>query len=259
MTKSRAKGRSIWQRVRYVWVRLGLIALVAMPVAMFFAFRARGLPAGTLVDDQSIEVEEREGYLRFTAREGGSVERLMLLPGCPVEPKAYAPLARALAARGLTTTIIKIPYRCAPLAPHVATLQTRVVEAQSHCPECRWTLVGHSRGATHALDLVAATPQRFARLVLMGTTHPRDRDFSRLTLPVMKIVATNDGVASLADSERNRGLLPPTVRWETVQGANHAQFGYYGRQLFDGGAAISREEQHDRVVGLLMSFISDKK
>jgi pimeloyl-ACP methyl ester carboxylesterase len=258
MTNSRPTRRSLWSRIRYVWIRLGLLSLVAMPAAMFLTFRAQGLPEGTLVDDEAVEVSERQGDLQFMAREATSRERVLLLPGCPVEPAAYAPLARALAAGGLTTSIMKIPFRCAPLAQHVPALQARVVEVQQRCPECRWTLAGHSRGATHALDLVAAMPQRFARLVIMGSTHPRERDFSHLTLPVMKIVATDDGVAPRADSEGNRRLLPASTRWEVIQGGNHAQFGYYGIQLFDGWATISREEQHARIVGLLRSFVTDQ-
>jgi pimeloyl-ACP methyl ester carboxylesterase len=243
------------QRIRYVWVRAGLVTLVAMPFVAFLMFRAQGLPEETLASTSSIEVVDGDGSLLFAQRGATNAERLMILPGCPPDPVAYAPLARSLAARGLTSAVVRVPYRCAPLPQHVSALHTRVRVLLDTCADCRWTVVGHSRGAVHALDLVVAMPRRFSRLVLMGTTHPRERDFSALTVPVLKIVATRDGVAPLASSEANRRLLPSTTRWAVIEGGNHSQFAYYGFQLFDRRATISREEQHARVAELVMSFI----
>jgi hypothetical protein len=91
--------------------------------------------------------------------------------------------------------------------------------------------------------------------VLLGSTHPRERDYSNLSIPVMKTVATNDGVAPLSASEANRRLLPASLRWEVIEGGNHSQFAYYGFQLFDGRATISREEQHALVIAAIRSFV----
>jgi dienelactone hydrolase len=255
MTDRSLRVRAVWRRVHYVWVRVGLASLVAMPVAAFLMFRAQGLPPDTWSDAPDVAVRQHEEYLAFTAKNSDRRERVVIFPGCPVEAAAYAPLARSLAVRGLTAMVIKIPYRCAPFTSHAATLTTRTRNVLDSCSACAWTIVGHSRGARHALDLVAAMPQRFARLVLLGSTHPRERDFSEVSVPVMKAVATNDGVAPVVASEANRRLLPASVRWEVIEGGNHAQFAYYGFQLFDGRATISREEQHVQVVMAIESFV----
>jgi pimeloyl-ACP methyl ester carboxylesterase len=133
-------------------------------------------------------------------------------------------------------------------------LHSSVAALVGACTECDWTIVGHSRGAVHALDLVAAMPGRFSSLVIAGSTHPREKDFSRVPIRVMKVIATNDGVAPMAMSDSNRRLLPPSVRWEIIEGGNHSQFGYYGFQIFDGRATISRQEQHSHVVDSILSF-----
>ena len=248
--------RTWWARVHYVWVRLGVFMLVAMPIAAYFTFRAQGLPGDTWQETADVSVERDEVYLGFRALNPVSPEsRLILVPGCPVETAAYAPLARRLAVRGFSAFVVNVPYRCAPYAPQIATLRERIATVIRTCPSCEWTIVGHSRGAAHALDIASAMPDRIAGLVLLGSTHPREKNFSRLRIPVMKVLATNDGVAPRSASEANRRLLPPSVRWEVVDGGNHSQFAYYGFQLFDGRATISRQEQHVRVVQAIASFL----
>jgi pimeloyl-ACP methyl ester carboxylesterase len=244
----------IWGRIHYVWVRAGVVALIGMPFVAFLTFRAQGLPQDTWQQTRAISIERADEFIQFNAVEQTSDDRLVIFPGCPVESSAYAPLARGLAGRGLTTIIMNIPFRCAPSASSVQTLRTRVTALLDGCAACTWTAIGHSRGAVHALDLVAALPGRFAGVVILGSTHPRERDFSRLSIPVMKVLATNDGVAPRSASEANRRLLPGSVRWEVIDGGNHSQFAYYGFQLFDGRATITRTQQHDRVTDLIAEF-----
>ena len=43
----------------------------------------------------------------------------------------------------------------------------------------------------------------------------------------------------------NAGKLPPHTKWVTIDGGNHSQFGYYGFQLGDRSATISREAQQE--------------
>jgi pimeloyl-ACP methyl ester carboxylesterase len=236
-------------------VRLGLLALVAMPFVAWLMFRTQGLPPDTWSQTATVSIDDTDQYLQFAAGSTARVERVVILPGCPVHASAYAPLARGLAAQGITTFVVKIPYLCAPLPSHLATLRQTVHMVQATCTSCAWTIVGHSRGARHALEIVGARPEQFSRLVLLGSTHPRERDYSNLPIPVMKTVATHDGVAPLSASEANRRLLPASLRWEVIEGGNHSQFAYYGFQLFDGRATISREEQHALVIAASRSFV----
>jgi pimeloyl-ACP methyl ester carboxylesterase len=84
--------------------------------------------------------------------------------------------------------------------------------------------------------------------LLVGTTHPRDVDLSKLKWPVTKIVGTQDGIAPLEKVEANRHLLPASTRWVRIEGGNHSQFGWYGFQPFDHFATISRDEQHAQLI-----------
>ena len=79
-----------------------------------------------------------------------------------------------------------------------------------------------------ASRLADESPELIAGLVLIGTTHPRDIDLSESGLAVTKILGTQDGVATVEKARINANRMPETARWIEIEGANHAQFGYYG-------------------------------
>jgi pimeloyl-ACP methyl ester carboxylesterase len=118
-----------------------------------------------------------------------------------------------------------------------------------------WVLGGHSRGAAIATRLIERVESEFEGLVLIGTTHPR-LDLSSLNLPVLKIGGTEDCVAPRARAEMVADSLPGSTRWEWIEGANHAQFGWYGRQLRDCAATISREQQQAEMTRIVDEFLS---
>ena len=250
---------TILARIRFVWVRLGLLVLVASPFVMYAMFRAQGLPPDTFLSTPTLLVTESDSYVRFNPAPARK-SALMLIPGCPADPHAYAPLARTIALQGFLTVIVKVPYRCAPWPEHQAALRRRVSGVIDSCLDCAWTLAGHSRGARHALEAATALEKgRIASLVLMGTTHPREEEYGSLGIPVLKIMASEDGVAPLTESLVSRDRLPSSARMEVIEGGNHAQFGYYGYQLWDRPATISRETQHERVAALVSAVLQPGK
>jgi hypothetical protein len=112
-----------------------------------------------------------------------------------------------------------------------AELNGRTLTLMAAHPElARWVVAGHSLGG--ALSFV-----------LIGTTHPREHDLSKLDASMIKIYSTSDGVAPVDGVMANRRLLPETTAWVEIKGGNHSQFGHYGHQLFDGRATITREAQ----------------
>jgi len=62
-------------------------------------------------------------------------------------------------------------------------------------------------------------------------------------MDVTKVCASNDGLASRAEVRANAKKLPARTRWVEIEGGNHSQFGYYGFQLGDHAATISRADQ----------------
>jgi pimeloyl-ACP methyl ester carboxylesterase len=224
-----------------------------MPLAAYVTFRPWGVAPDVLQTHGGVAVTIRDDAIVFTPAAPRS-SGLLLLPGCPVDPVAYAPLGRRIAEQGHLAMIVKIPYRCASLPNLEAQLDRRIHALAGSSPTTRWVLAGHSRGAAHTARIANARPHDVVAYVLIGTSHPRDRDLSRLAIDVTKVAASNDGVAGPAQFETAR--LPASTRWVRIEGGNHAQFGYYGYQLFDGRATITRETQQAATLAALLDVLS---
>jgi pimeloyl-ACP methyl ester carboxylesterase len=119
----------------------------------------------------------------------------------------------------------------------------------------RWVIAGHSVGGVVTCRIASEHAELLSGIALLGTVHPRDVDLSHLVIPVTKVTATNDGLATSAEVRANAKKLPPQTRWIEIEGGNHSQFGYYGFQLGDNRAAISREVQQAQTVNALLELL----
>jgi pimeloyl-ACP methyl ester carboxylesterase len=256
--------RSVWQRLRRIWVLGGLVATVLFFGWSFIAYRATAEARAAMRSDARVVVTEMNGVFRFSpgTQKAPVPMGLVFFPGALVEPAAYAPLAQALAASGFPVIMVPLPRRGAFGGADAPELMSTTVNAM-HDDEraARWIVGGHSRGAVVATKLVSQMASLGAGsiggLLLIGTTHPRDVDLSALKWPVTKIVGTNDGIASLKDAEANRRLLPPTTRWVQIEGGNHSQFGWYGFQPFDRFAGITREAQQTQLIAAIIESLRE--
>lgn len=223
---------------------------------MWFSMQAHGVDERRLASDGRVEALESAEGLQFLPRRHPEPVGLVFYPGALVEPDAYAPLAREVAEAGYPVFLVKLPYRLAPRAAHEAEVARRTDDVFASHPEVRsWVLGGHSRGGALAAQIAPARQERLAGLLLIGTSHPREDDLSALPLDVTKIFASEDGLASEAEVKEFARLLPPSTHFVRIEGGNHAQFGWYGRQLGDNSAAISRDEQHRQTVAAVLEAL----
>ena len=249
----RPSKRGIWQVIRLLWVTAGLIFLLWLTrsyQAQGFAFEQLYLTPSILIneDDQAIEV--------FPINHSHAVG-LLFYPGGMVDPQAYLPMAHDLAMQGYPVVIVKLPYRLAPLAEQEAAVHTYTRQTMTGSIIQKWALAGHSRGAAIAARFARHFPDAADALVLVGTTHPKEEAWSlaRLTIPVTKIYGTQDGIADPETILANRALLPPQTDFVAIEGGNHSQFGYYGSQLGDGRATISRANQRKMLVAAIAAVL----
>ncbi len=184
-----------------------------------------------------------ERWLTFTPTEAVTTG-LILYPGGRVDPRAYAPTARAIAEEGVLVVIVPMPLNLAVLAPNRAQA---VMDAH---PEIdTWAIGGHSLGGAMAARFTDEHPERIDGLVLWASYPAEGNSLAdQDSLAVVSIYASEDGLATLEEIEASRPLLPPQTQWVEIAGGNHAQFGWYGPQGGDGLAEISRKVQQYLVV-----------
>lgn len=222
---------------------MGLTATAVFVVWSLIAYRANSEARAATATNHTVAIAYAEGIWRFDPATAPKSSTLVFFPGALVDPRAYAPLARAVAEEGYHVLLVELPRRGAFGGAESPELRTRIAAALASVPEDHPVVVGgHSRGGVVASAISAQEP-RLAGLVLIGTSHPRDVDLSGLDILVTKIVGTRDGLASPAEVEQNAGLLPAQTRWVWVEGGNHSQFGWYGFQPMDGRPRIPAAEQ----------------
>jgi pimeloyl-ACP methyl ester carboxylesterase len=251
--RERRKGSSLRSWIRRIWASLGLLATAALA----WTFQAHGLPPGVLESDAEVRVERTGAGLEFRpAAESGSAG-LVFFPGGMVQLKAYAPLARAIAREGFPVVLVRLPFlgRHAPGAGQQAEVIERVAGEIGRDTLRDWAIAGHSFGGSLAARFAHGHAGRTAALILIGTTHPRDLDLSGAGYPVARIYGTRDGVAPESRMRETARNLPPDALLVPIEGGNHAQFGYYGPQLGDSRATITREEQMRRTVAAITGIL----
>jgi len=240
--------------IRTVWIIFGVL----FSLWMVNSFRAQGFDKSILESDQTVNVEKTDQYIRFQPVENPQPTGFIFLPGGMVAPEAYAPMSRAISEHGFNVFILNLPFGSAPLDSQETGVLQQALEIIDDNPSIPyWTVGGHSRGAAIAARFASLHEESFDGLVLIGTSHPKEAafDLSKTNLSVTKIYATNDGLASTGEVEANAQYLPDDTKWVLIEGGNHSQFGYYGSQLGDNAATISREQQQELTSEAILSAL----
>jgi len=203
-----------------------------------------------LQSDAQVQVEA-EGWLIFRPVGGERAVGLILYPGGRVDPRAYAPPARAIAAEGYLVVVVPMPLNLAFFGPD------RAAEVMAAFPEVEhWAVGGHSLGGAMAARFVHGHPSAVQGLVLWASYPAASDDLSARELAAVSIYGMRDGLATEEKIAASRPLLPAETRWVAIEGGNHAQFGWYGPQSGDPPAAISREAQQREVVAATLALLA---
>jgi hypothetical protein len=231
-----------------------LIALLVVAVGAFVWWGNHPLEAmpeaiAALESDEAVSVSSDE-WIVFNPQDNPSQIGVIVYPGGHVDPRAYAPLAREIAAEGNLVVIPPMPLNLAVLDINAAD---DIIQAY---PDIQiWVIGGHSLGGAMAAEYVASHPSAVDGLFLWASYSAENTDLSGLAgLEVLSIFGSEDGDVEGIRESQDR--LPPDTMWVEIEGANHAQFGWYGVQAGDGVATISRQEQQQIIFENSISFLS---
>jgi hypothetical protein len=175
----------------------------------------------------------------------------ILYPGGRVDPRAYAPLARGIAAGGSVVVIAPMLFNLAVLSPERAQ---DIIDTYQGIRA--WAIGGHSLGGSMAARFTRLHVKEIKGLVLWASYPASTDDLSGSALPVLSVNASRDGLATPAKIAAARVLLPPTTTYRPIEGGNHAQFGSYGAQMGDHAATIPAAKQWRLVVQATADFLA---
>jgi alpha-beta hydrolase superfamily lysophospholipase len=229
--------------IRRIWITAGLLFTAIFVTWSLLAYRANDEARAALRSDGTVAVAQADGYWTFDPP-APSATGLIFFAGALVDPVAYAPLARAVAAAGFPVMLVELPRRGAfggADGPEVFTRPRRAAAARPAVT--RWIVAGHSRGGVVAAQIVRDGFPGLAGAVLIGTSHPRDFSIAASLIPITRVYGTRDTVADVEKLDATRANLPPSTRVVAIDGGNHSQFGHYGFQPGDWPATISRDAQ----------------
>ncbi len=173
-------------------------------------------------------------------------------PGGKVDHVAYAPLACALAERGVLCVLIEMPLRLAVLDSNAAAGVIEAVEKQ-YTTVREWYIGGHSLGGSMAASYAGKHAKDFEGLVLLAAYSTAD--LREKELRVLSVLGSEDGVLNRKKYDKYEKNLPDGYVEEIIEGGNHAGFGDYGAQDGDGRMALSDGEQIEITAGMIAMFI----
>jgi hypothetical protein len=212
------------------------------------------------VNYQKIEIagwkEDSNFYYAFEPKREEPTVGFIIYPGGLVDPASYAPIARAIAAKGFLTIIVKMPSDLAIFAFDRATAVIDDYDAIK-----TWVIGGHSLGGVSSCAYAQNNTEKVDGVVMWASYPSGAYSIHNKDLRVISIYGTNDGLATIEeDIEPSKAHYPPDARFEPIEGGNHTQFGWYNTspdplQPGDSPADITREEQQTQIVQITAGFL----
>ena len=220
---------------------IGLPGLLILGLLGFVVWGETPLPASptaldALQSTPNISVETIDSAIVFRPATPGVSAGFIFYPGGRVDYRAYAPLLAAIAEKGYLVVLVPMPLNLAVFGVEKAQA---FIEAY---PEIKhWAIGGHSLGGAMAAQFTENHPDLISGLVFWAS-YPAG-SMTGITIPVVSISASNDGLATTTKIDESHALLPENTQYVVIQGGNHAQFGSFGPQPGDGTATIPAQAQ----------------
>ncbi len=131
-------------------------------------------------------------WLSFMPTQEAKNTGLIFYPGGRVDPRSYAPMARAIAEEGYPVVIVPMPLNLAVFGIG------RAADVMAAYPEVEhWVIGGHSLGGAMAASFIHDNPGQMDGLFFTAAYPSGSADLSGFTdLRVTSVSATEDGLAT---------------------------------------------------------------
>ena len=241
---------------RSLKILLGILLIIVLGVSAFVVWGetpAKPMPEAIEALQSGSQVQVSVGrWLVFQPEETQADTGFIFYPGGRVDYRAYAPAAQSIAAQGILTIIVPMPLNLAVLDPNAAEDVMAAYPNIAH-----WYVGGHSLGGSMAAYFVYEHPGMAEGLILWASYPASNNDLSTVNIRVLSLSGSQDGLSTPEKITASQVLLPPDALFVTIEGGNHAQFGWYGEQAGDNPAPVSRADQQQQVVQTTVEFINE--
>ena len=151
-----------------------------------------------------------------------------------------------LSSMGVDCYLVEMPFNIALFGENEAD---DIIETTNYS---NYILCGHSLGGVVASSYMAHSGKGDGLILLAG--YPTEN----ITKPVLSIYGSNDGDLNRKSYDEAKPLMSNLTEF-VIDGGNHAQFGYYGKQSGDNAAGITPEDQQNQTVEKILDFINAVK
>lgn len=248
------KARSGWRLVLRTVVVVLAVAGIAL-VAWLRPFSAEEPALAAMQSSSSVTVNETATRIVMTPAATPSTTAVFFEPGAKVEARAYAAILRPLAEAGFTVVIAKQPLAIAFLS--ISDFES----ARTDFPAVtRWVIGGHSLGGVVASIQADAGDSNKAHPVVglvLYASFPASDESTSLTARVLSVSAANDGLATPADVDAAKSLLPSDTTYTVIPGAVHAFFADYGAQPGDGVPTVTHNTARTEIAAATLDFVRE--
>jgi hypothetical protein len=182
---------------------------------------------------------------------------LIIHPGGNCDPRAYAPMAQAIASEGYLVAILPMP-NCISIRAGDRTAQ--VIEDFANIKT--WVLAGHSVGGA-SISQYAYEHGGIAGLVMLAALGHKDYPLDDThNVEVLSLYGGNDThLTPEMILVEYAYALPADTEYVKIEGGNHTQFGWLDPTPYpeyfdgDGPADITYQQQQDIVVAYILDFL----
>ncbi|MEO8221178.1 MAG: alpha/beta hydrolase [Specibacter sp.] len=247
-------GRATTRRRFKVMRGIGLVVSCALLALIWWLvpYSAAAPALAAMTSDDTVTVTETPTQIVMTPTSTASEVGVFFQPGALVDARAYAAVLRPLAKSGHIVVIPKQPLSIAFLSTGTFT------SARTQYPPVeRWVLGGHSLGgivAANDAQAFSKDPGDPVAGVLFFASYPAS-DMSTVSVPVLSISASNDGLATPEKINASKDTLPKDTNFRDIEGGVHANFGDYGPQAGDGEPTISNDAARTEISRASLAFV----
>lgn len=232
-------------------VLAGLLSLVVLGAMVYLVpATATEEAVAALSTDATVRVDQSPTRITLTPTAASPTAGLVFQPGAKVDPRAYGPLLRQVAAAGYLVVVVKQPY-----AIGFTAIGDPASVVAAHPEVTRWAVGGHSLGGVAAGEY-AARPASGVHGLLLWASYPLTSLADRPELLVASVSGTADGLTTPADVAASRAKLPASAVFTAVPGGVHGYFGDYGAQAGDGTPTVDRATAQTQIVAATTAFLA---